>query len=295
EFLGLVELSERAFEDVALELEDSEADDVVAVVALRTQAGAVDLSSSTAVPAASNMDVDSAATVAANEVIADDGEATTDAANDESSQKAPSARDMDVGNAAVATGASEPAPSSGRDDDAPMLASSGAGDADASPRVLASSEERVARRIEQSIWNTKGVAAAAESSHVMSVAVFPDGRRVVSGSNDKTLKVQSVAVFPDGRRVVSGSNDKTLKVWDVDTGECMQTLEGHSNCVRRRGVSSSCVMASLSRVEEAVAVASSARSVVGHERRRLPRRPPRRVRVKEQDAQGVGGHRQRSP
>ena len=35
-------------------------------------------------------------------------------------------------------------------------------------------------------------------------------------------------VFPDGRRVVSGSPDNTLKVWDVATGECVATLEGHS-------------------------------------------------------------------
>ena len=39
-------------------------------------------------------------------------------------------------------------------------------------------------------------------------------------------------MFPDGRRVVSGSNDKTLKVWDVATGECVATLEGHSEAVR---------------------------------------------------------------
>ena len=39
-------------------------------------------------------------------------------------------------------------------------------------------------------------------------------------------------MFPDGRRVVSGSEDKTLKVWDVATGECVATLEGHSNDVR---------------------------------------------------------------
>ena len=39
-------------------------------------------------------------------------------------------------------------------------------------------------------------------------------------------------MFPDGRRVVSGSEDKTLKVWDVATGECVATLEGHSNRVR---------------------------------------------------------------
>ena len=39
-------------------------------------------------------------------------------------------------------------------------------------------------------------------------------------------------MFPDGRRVVSASDDKTLKVWDVATGECVATLEGHSGSVR---------------------------------------------------------------
>ena len=39
-------------------------------------------------------------------------------------------------------------------------------------------------------------------------------------------------MFPDGRRVVSASDDKTLKVWDVATGKCLATLEGHSSGVR---------------------------------------------------------------
>ena len=43
----------------------------------------------------------------------------------------------------------------------------------------------------------------------------------------------SVAISPDGRRVVSGSYDNTLKVWDVATGKCVATLEGHSSYVRR--------------------------------------------------------------
>ena len=43
----------------------------------------------------------------------------------------------------------------------------------------------------------------------------------------------SVAVFPDGRRVVSGSYDKTAKVWDAATGECVATLAGHSDVVWR--------------------------------------------------------------
>ena len=39
-------------------------------------------------------------------------------------------------------------------------------------------------------------------------------------------------MFPDGRRVVSASGDNTLKVWDVATGKCVATLQGHSEGVR---------------------------------------------------------------
>jgi WD40 repeat protein len=54
--------------------------------------------------------------------------------------------------------------------------------------------------------------------------------------------VNSVCMTPDGRRAVSGSGNLqvpsaskrgTVRVWDLETGKCLHTLEGH-----RRGVSS---------------------------------------------------------
>jgi WD domain, G-beta repeat len=40
-----------------------------------------------------------------------------------------------------------------------------------------------------------------------------------------------VAVTPDGRYVVSGSLDKTLRVWDLATGQTKTTLQGHTDWV----------------------------------------------------------------
>ena len=59
--------------------------------------------------------------------------------------------------------------------------------------------------------------------------------------NQRTLKghtgaVWSVAFSPDGKRIVSGSEDKTLKVWDATTGQEMLTLKGHTDVVYERGV-----------------------------------------------------------
>jgi WD40 repeat protein len=82
------------------------------------------------------------------------------------------------------------------------------------------------------------------------VACSPDGKRLVSGSYDSTLKVwdadkgtetlslkghtlpiSCVLYSPDGKRIVSGSEDRTLKVWDADTGQDLLTLKGHPGAV----------------------------------------------------------------
>jgi hypothetical protein len=36
---------------------------------------------------------------------------------------------------------------------------------------------------------------------------------------------------PDGRRAVSASSDKTLRLWDLESGHCLRTLEGHTSGV----------------------------------------------------------------
>ena len=97
-----------------------------------------------------------------------------------------------------------------------------------------------------------------DAHYVLSVAVTPDGKKVISGlegaglsSMDNRLKVwdletteelltlighcqrvEAVVVTPNGRRVVSGSDDKTLKVWDLQTGEVLATFaaEGAVEC-----------------------------------------------------------------
>ncbi|KAJ6559983.1 hypothetical protein B0H19DRAFT_1375904 [Mycena capillaripes] len=76
------------------------------------------------------------------------------------------------------------------------------------------------------------------SNGVLSVAFSPDGRRIVSGSFDNTIRiwdsetgaalgapwtghsstVWAVAFSPDGRQIVSGSKDNTIHIWDSETG-----------------------------------------------------------------------------
>ena len=76
------------------------------------------------------------------------------------------------------------------------------------------------------------IALKGHTDIVLCAAYSPDGKRIVSGGEDKTLKVwdaetgaevrslkghtgavYSVAYSPDGRRIVSASQDGTVKVW----------------------------------------------------------------------------------
>jgi WD40 repeat protein len=88
-------------------------------------------------------------------------------------------------------------------------------------------------------------------SNVSSVAFSPDGRRIVSGSLDGTVRiwdadtgqlfgeplightslVLSIAFSPDGR-ITSGSSDQTIRIWDSDTGQPFgEPLTGHKSSI----------------------------------------------------------------
>ena len=47
-----------------------------------------------------------------------------------------------------------------------------------------------------------------------------------------TNEVTSVAFSPDGKRIVSGSRDNTVKVWDAASGQETLTLKGHTSWSR---------------------------------------------------------------
>ena len=44
--------------------------------------------------------------------------------------------------------------------------------------------------------------------------------------------VNSLSFSPDGTRIASASWDKSIKLWDVQTGEELSTLNGHTGSVR---------------------------------------------------------------
>jgi len=86
---------------------------------------------------------------------------------------------------------------------------------------------------------------------ILSLAFSADGRRLVSGSFDKTARIwdvttgaslqtlsghldhiYAVAFSPDGHLAVTGSDSHSLKLWDSATGKQLADLPGHTDKVR---------------------------------------------------------------
>ncbi|KAJ3978738.1 WD40 repeat-like protein [Lentinula detonsa] len=97
-------------------------------------------------------------------------------------------------------------------------------------------------------WPDQQVILKGHTQGTDAVAFSPDGKRIVSGSWDESIRiwnadtgeaigdplqghlygVSSVAFSPDGKRIVSGSLDSSIRIWNADTGEAIgDPLQGH--------------------------------------------------------------------
>lgn len=108
------------------------------------------------------------------------------------------------------------------------------------------------------------------SGSIYALCISSDGQTLISGSRDTTIKIwhlhtidtyksnstnrligdglidsfighsdsiNAVAITPNGKIIASGSEDNTIKLWDLNTGECLATLEGHEAGVRAIAIS----------------------------------------------------------
>lgn len=105
----------------------------------------------------------------------------------------------------------------------------------------------------------KGAAKAAFTGHtgtVNAVAFSSDGKRAVSGSDDRTIRiwdidgkqlaclqgasgeVYTVAFSRDGKYLLSGGRDRLLRLWDLAAWKQVRVFQGHTDSVRAVAFSS---------------------------------------------------------
>ncbi len=82
--------------------------------------------------------------------------------------------------------------------------------------------------------------------YVNSVAFSRDGKWIVSGSYDGTIRIwdaksekqirkmdqakgfyNTVAISPNSKRIVSGSSERKVEIWDAESGKLLKSLPGH--------------------------------------------------------------------
>ncbi|MBE9206030.1 serine/threonine protein kinase [Nostoc sp. LEGE 06077] len=91
---------------------------------------------------------------------------------------------------------------------------------------------------------------ADHAHYVKTLAITQNGKTLVSGSSDKTIKIWNladsslirtisghdsgviaVAISPDNQTLVSSSNDQSIRIWNLESGALIHTLNEHKGAV----------------------------------------------------------------
>ena len=94
------------------------------------------------------------------------------------------------------------------------------------------------------------IAPVGHTSNVTTAMFSPDGKKIVTASDDNTAKVwdaatgvlladlkghtsyiRAASLSPDGKKIVTTSWDETGKIWDAATGVLLADLNAHTNTV----------------------------------------------------------------
>ncbi len=116
------------------------------------------------------------------------------------------------------------------------------GSADRTVRVYERATAKLVRAITGQTADTLYVAFSNDSrfvfscgdnaAHMWEIATGKEARKFDAGGNSGYVK--GMALSPDGRRLLTGHEDKLVRLWDVATGKEIQRFEGHTdtvNCV----------------------------------------------------------------
>jgi len=95
------------------------------------------------------------------------------------------------------------------------------------------------------------------SDWVSTVALSPDGKKIITGSRDNTAKVWDVrtgklllnlighkewvisaAFSPDGKKIITGSFDSTIKVWELNSGKILIDIKEKNSKIKSAAFSS---------------------------------------------------------